>query len=601
MLFNFDYFVERGTILTEMARPVNAFKDARLNKLYQDMRSILGKGGFGETRSSSIDLIVWPYLYQNALDYVTPEQEKLWASAGKNANLVKAYGQKIINTQINNGTLDVDQYIHDLSDMDNLRAYYKQARNVIEDTPEKEVEVEDGLDEYKGPTLKKLINTAPLDKNEGLGGRAKGFINDLKTLNSTPEEYRQLLTDLDPIIKKMMIEMRGRKTSRVRRGEKSKYNISSVSPISDEEPDMTYTVCSSIEQVLSDSSTKYPVLINMLKDYEDKLDRGEYTSSDDFISYIDDQLQSSDPDITIPLKLLRREFREQESIASELDDPESEEFAEIKELIDNSSFESSLPKGVDVDLYSKYLNTPELLSKYKRLYELNKGLEDIRNFRKEHKVHLAELPKERYEKSKLLKDVQNRKSLLIKQIGSVSSNERRKELEDDLREVLQREKELIDSGHDRIVAKDAGDESKKVHNKASAQAGGVQTRIEQIQKELNLLSMSDEDANELMSTIKRDAPDYSYTLYHLRLPPHKKQQMIETLSQELEDLQGKHEELSQAEMDNMPDFEEDDEAFGYMTEQFQKDKKFSGKAKQVLLENNYKRFQNYHQWLTFNS
>jgi len=72
------------------------------------------------------------------------------------------------------------------------------------------------------------------------------------------------------------------------------------------------------------------------------------------------------------------------------------------------------------------------------------------------------------------------------------------------------------------------------------------------------------------------------------------------LAQEIENLKGQSQEMGQAEADSMPEFEDEDSESPYMTEQIKKDKKFS-KKKPILLENNYKRFKNYYQWLDFNS
>ena len=108
-LINFDYFVKRGTVLTEMARPVSTFKSPELNAAYGKLRDVCGKES-GERRSSSIDNIVLPYLFQKALDYVTPEQEALWKSAKRSAPKRTAYAKTILNELINSGKLDAQQF-----------------------------------------------------------------------------------------------------------------------------------------------------------------------------------------------------------------------------------------------------------------------------------------------------------------------------------------------------------------------------------------------------------------------------------------------------------------------------------------------------------
>jgi len=99
--------------------------------------------------------------------------------------------------------------------------------------------------------------------------------------------------------------------------------------------------------------------------------------------------------------------------------------------------------------------------------------------------------------------------------------------ESKLQELDELERELIDAGHARIPVSPE-DAATVKDNKASRKIGGVEKRIEQIQKELDLLSMSPEEVQQFLPTLNRNDPDYSYNRYHVLLPPHKKQEMIRT-------------------------------------------------------------------------
>jgi len=725
-IFNFDYFVKRGNVLTEMARGAEAFKDPTLNKLYQDMRTLCRRE-FGETGSSTIDAIVWPYLYRHATPWLTPAQIQFFETGGKSDSAaVKARAYKVITQQINSGQLDIAAYAKSLENMDNFRdrvAEYraggKSKKKSIHTGSDINVEdiqdsydatydiiqtIEDVMDDpdNQHPLMQQLLdvyderlqNDIPTKKDDfsneiakfvrskdpkisipftklnnlfnsrrsemesqkdwrsgarepeesGVKGRQLGIINDLEDLGSTPEELRALNVELKPILTQMRSKMGGRKSSRTKKGVHSKYH-KFLNPIKEPEPtkqpdqptdpqysdevgegyNMLYAIENAIVYTFNairndeyldeggdsiiDPENKQDILKLLKADraqIKSAIEAGKKMGRKSAQNFINQAKSSTDPIRREAYEKVAEEYVTEVDILTNLGDPDSDwnqELAAAKQEIENAEQTklSLLPKGIDLDIYATYLNTPDLLAKFQKLNRLNKGLSDKREERKAFNFIGKDAPKSKFGKTEALKKVQKEKYIVLKQIGSAKFSNQRKELEDNLYKILNQEKELIEAGHDKVpLTPEEGGAAARTGDKAAYKKVGVENRINQIEKELDLLSMSEEEAQDKLSTMKKTDPDYSYNLYHLNLSPEKKDAMWEKLSVEINALKAEYQKLGQAEVEEMPDYEEE-EAFGYMSEQFKKDSQFSGKPKKVLLENNYKRFQNYHQWLTFNS
>jgi hypothetical protein len=99
---NFDYFVERGSILNEMARPTTIFKFKELNEPYVNLRKFYKTNINPDENPGPLGVYVFRYWRDSIEEFASPEQEDEWintASEGsvKAADIVKYVAVSHIN------------------------------------------------------------------------------------------------------------------------------------------------------------------------------------------------------------------------------------------------------------------------------------------------------------------------------------------------------------------------------------------------------------------------------------------------------------------------------------------------------------------------
>ena len=190
---NFDYFVERGAILTEMAGrkatlPGMSNPSAELLAAYTQFRKFI-KTTYGIANSSSLDLFAFRAIYYIIEEYLSEEEILDYESIPKMQSPVKILVTKYLN-------------------------------RVIKDNPEAIPEIISSMEnsELIDQLRVRMMQTA---KNQSrTTGKSRSFAD---TTGLDRVSFMQMTAILEPLIKQMNTMMGSRKTSLTRSGEKSKY------------------------------------------------------------------------------------------------------------------------------------------------------------------------------------------------------------------------------------------------------------------------------------------------------------------------------------------------------------------------------------------
>lgn len=189
---NFDYFVERGVLLTEMARPVSLTginnPPPELLNAYQKLRTYI-KSHYGINNSSSIDLFAFRCIYYIIEKYLSRDEQSVWESMPKQSSPVKNLTLQYLNKVMVTKPESVSEVIEGITN------------------PEK-------IEELR---IRMMQTVKHQNRSEG---KDKQF-SELTGMGR--DEFRQLTFQLEPFIKKMNSLMRAKRTSITRVGDRSKF------------------------------------------------------------------------------------------------------------------------------------------------------------------------------------------------------------------------------------------------------------------------------------------------------------------------------------------------------------------------------------------
>jgi len=541
---NFDYFVERGTILTEMARlaTLSGVKNPppALVKAYAELRTVLGKK-YGYDRSSSIDCIVFSFIYQELSNDTSPEHNALWRSAKKNCPQRKNAALSILD-DLNSKGYDFTELISAMHDEDKVNGFVESWQNSD-------------------------------------GSRNKGIENVLSKAGSSRKEYMQLASELKPIIAQMMREMGWRKTSRTRRGEKSKYfKIPSSTPKESDnqesfelksDPNFANTelVLDAIELLESYNDTVSSTIKQIKQLYQQRLDDGKPISREKFLSHMVKNI-SSIPNANIKSELidLVKLFKELESDIAEIEDPDTE-MGSIALMINNMNMSDSvtssdLPENISIDndILLKYLKDSDILNKFKLLLNLKKELDQDYASKKLEKIKMAT----EFEPDVTKSSSGNQQTIIFA---------KEKEIEQKQASGEDVSKDLIDLSKmkKRLEYIDSAASSNTPQVKSANQLGG---QLKALNRQLELLQ------NDLSKAV--DEED--------KAPIQRKidglEKLYDKLTGDLMDAKERESTMSES-------------VLSYMEEQVFRDNKF-GSQKGQFVDRGFKKFKNYNHWFNAN-
>lgn len=186
---SFDYFVERGTILTEMARPPSTFSDSEVNSAYGQLRRYFSNK-YGVKAPDSINVYVFHYIYDVLYDLLPEDviDEVVGPKLTHNGGDIKLVVTELVKIALNTGAITTTQLAQALKDYD---------------------------------SFDKLV---PVIKANA-GNRARGRNRSIQDVTgATYDEFLKLTTQTEDLRKKMNAIMRGRAVSRTTLGDKSRYN-----------------------------------------------------------------------------------------------------------------------------------------------------------------------------------------------------------------------------------------------------------------------------------------------------------------------------------------------------------------------------------------
>ena len=549
---NFDYFVERADILSEMAggRPSTlpgiANPTSELLTAYKGLRNFL-KSEYGIANSSSIDVFAFRYIYYIIEDYLSDQEQEAWNDIPKQQSPVKILATKYLNKVLQTNPEAVPSIINDLTDPDKIRQFKIYAQQ----------------------TSKNQSRTS---------GKSREFAD---TTGLDRVSFMQMTAILEPLIKQMNTMMGSRKTSLSRSGEKSKYSIKTTESV-----DPNVKTATDISTILSEISAfreklrasgdlddKEEVSMWASKDPSSKLKQSMKGISDNiFDAYIGNLMTTIDAKIeagtgqtlTGFLKLVNS-IKQQPSSPK----PIIELFDYIVKQIESNSVEDIYQtqedekqfEGYDEDVINKVLQT----SDQKEMFG-----EWLSAHRKEREALDAELTR-RYE-DKISDLMMRLKGNDVKQSTASSGNQQTI--------IFAKEKEIERkqaSGED--VSKDLIDLSK------------MKKRLEYIDTSDNIPKSQKNPWNRKISDI-----DQKIQFAQEELQTENDPSRIRELKQIISRLSSQLEIFNQKASDWEPVQES---VLSYMEEQSQRDNKF-GSQRGQFVDRGYKKITNYGQWLMLN-
>lgn len=354
----FNYFLKRATIFNEMARPPSVFgKDSGPTQAYGKARAYI-KQKYG-IDSGTLDRRIFGYMYHIIPDnLISPEeQEAIKTGSKKSTALFKSAVGDMVKRLISTGKMNVDKFVKNLTDEEKIDNYMQAVTGLAH------------------------------------GSRAKGTENEMqRTVGVGTQDFRQLIAQSEPLRKEINRIMSGRKISRAKMGDLSKYNAP-VAVQEDLSPDLIYT--SNIISVLEK-------LIELRHD----LDENEYDPEQlDDVSHIISK---------IPVKELERTYDMYETM---LDNKTGTSPEELEKLIGKFSSNPKVPKtyiqflnllksqaeqyesntddhsepsitydGYDQDVINKVLNSPEKRELFDKWYRLNNKWREQKNAELENRL-----------------------------------------------------------------------------------------------------------------------------------------------------------------------------------------------------------------------
>lgn len=549
---NFDYFVERADILSEMAggRPSTlpgiANPTSELLTAYKGLRNFL-KSEYGIANSSSIDVFAFRYIYYIIEDYLSDQEQEAWNDIPKQQSPVKILATKYLNKVLQTNPEAIPEIINDLTDPDKIRQFKIYAQQ----------------------TSKNQSRTS---------GKSREFAD---TTGLDRVSFMQMTAILEPLIKQMNTMMGSRKTSLGRSGEKSKYAIKTTESV-----DPNIKTATDISTILSEISAfreklrasgdlddKEEVSMWASKDPSSKLKQSMKGISDNiFDAYIGNLMTTIDAKIeagtgqtlTGFLKLVNS-IKQQPSSPK----PIIELFDYIVKKIESNSVEDIYQtqedekqfEGYDEDVINKVLQTSDQKEMFGEWLSAHK---------KEREALDAELTR-RYE-DKISDLMMRLKGNDVKQSTASSGNQQTI--------IFAKEKEIERkqaSGED--VSKDLIDLSK------------MKKRLEYIDTSDNIPKSQKNPWNRKISDI-----DQKIQFAHEELQTENDPSRIRELKQIISRLSSQLEIFNQKASDWEPVQES---VLSYMEEQSQRDNKF-GSQRGQFVDRGYKKITNYGQWLMLN-
>lgn len=345
--FGFDYFVKRGALINEMARPVSILSNLKpLQEVYIKLMNKVGP--LVGQDSGKRQLFVFNYLLSNLLDIIDPDNE-----------------------------MDIGDYATSIT---GLSRGFQAVKSAFLKTAEENPEIATSPEFLQNALNDQSIQQFLTVRDARRGNRRQGYKNEVENvLGTDAQSFEQVQQQAAPLVSQLNRIMGGRKISRTVKGDASRFNQASSAPQAEENNpniDMAYNVLDAIDnlleyrqdylsevqrgmkvqslepqgQALVSSKTAESDLSVLKQMYEKMISDGTGTTSDEFASYIEklSTMQGVSPERAQIFQLLLQEFEELIEFSGGLKD------TQVAHGTGADAYE-----GYDTDVLSKILDTPE--------------------------------------------------------------------------------------------------------------------------------------------------------------------------------------------------------------------------------------------------
>lgn len=349
--YGFDYFSKKAQLLNEMARPASVFgKGSSPTQAYAKARTYM-KQKYG-IDSGTLDRRIFGYLYQILPDeLITPEEESAIGIGSKKSTAdFKNAITSVVQRLLKSGELDQNQFAADLTNEERIDQY---------------------MQGVSGMTT---------------GSRAQGMENEVRsTTGIGANDFRQLIAATEPLRKEINKIMAGRKISRAKMGDASKYNTVQAPDAKEQSPDMDFAskLLSTLEKFINLKheldSTDYD---------EDQLDEGSYIISqipikelektyDMYENMLDSGTGTTEGDLEKLIGKLSANPKAPKAFIAFLTLLKDQ--ASQHESSSDTSVEDTRYDGYDEDVIAKVLDSPEKRELFDRWYKLNNRWREQKN------------------------------------------------------------------------------------------------------------------------------------------------------------------------------------------------------------------------------
>ena len=185
---NFDYFVKRGTVLTEMARKTTDFSDENVVAAYRALRQYFSKK-YGIKNSNTINVYTFHYIYDVLYDLLPEEviDSVVGPKLTHDGDKIKTVVAELVRIALAEGVITPQELTVALQDFD------------------------------------KFDKLVPMIKANA-GNRARGHRREvLDVTGASHDEFLNLTKQTETLRREMNNLMRGRNVSKAKLGDKSKY------------------------------------------------------------------------------------------------------------------------------------------------------------------------------------------------------------------------------------------------------------------------------------------------------------------------------------------------------------------------------------------